>query len=120
MTPLLIIFAPFVRLLFHSLAASFGFSCIALIAILPVQVIRLVSIYTIFSQQQISVFESVESWILYIDAMLLVFVIVIYSVYFIFEQGRALWTLIKSETQVGQAALKSQTDQAQAGGATPS
>lgn len=118
MTPLIIIFTPFVRLLFHSLAASCGFSCIALIAILPVQVIRWVSIYTIFSQQQISVFESIESGILYLDAVLLIFVILIYSGYFVFEQGRALWTMIKSETQASQATLKSQAHQAQAGGAT--
>jgi len=118
MTPIVIIFAPFVRLLFHSLAASFGFSCIALIAVVPVQVIRLVSIYPIFSQEQMSVFESVEKWILYIDAMLLVFTILIYSAYFVFEQGRALWTLFKSEMKDGAVASKSETQQVKAGEAS--
>jgi hypothetical protein len=98
MTPLVIIFAPFVRLLFHSLAASFGFSGIALITILPVQVIRLMSTYTALNEKQIALFDTVESGILYMDAILLVFVILIYSLLFIFEQIRAMWTLFKLQT----------------------
>jgi hypothetical protein len=98
LTPLVIIFAPFVRLIFHSLAASLGFSGIALIAILPVQVIRWMSIYTTIHPEQVAVFELVESWILYIDAILLVFVILIYSLFFVFEQVRALWKLLKLQS----------------------
>jgi hypothetical protein len=99
MTALVVIFTPFVRLFFHSLAASCGFSGLALITIIPVQIIKLVSLYRLFGAEEIAVFEWVESWILRIDAILLLFVIVIYSIFFIFEQVQALRTLYKLQAR---------------------
>ena len=94
-SPFFIIFEPFVRLVGHSLAASFGFSGIALVAILPVEVVKLLSAYAAITPGHIALFETIESAILYLDAILLLFVIAIYSLYFVVEQWRAAWKLLR-------------------------
>jgi hypothetical protein len=98
MSPFFIIFAPFLRLVGHSLAAVFGFSGIAVIAVLPVQLIRLLSTYASLGPDAVELFQMVEVGILYGDAILLVFVIAIYSIYFIVEQWRALATLLRAKS----------------------
>ncbi|WP_441237966.1 hypothetical protein [Bradyrhizobium sp. 930_D9_N1_4] len=97
MSPLLIIFIPFVRLVGHSLAASLGFSGIAMIAVLPIMLVRQIASYTTLAADKLKIFETVETAILYLDSALLVFVIVIYSIYFMVEQWRALRKLLKQE-----------------------
>jgi hypothetical protein len=94
MSPFFIIFSPFVRLVGHSLAATFGFSGIAVVAILPVQLIGGLSKYASLSPKDMELFEYVEIGILYVDAALPLFVIVIYSVYFMIEQWRAMKVLL--------------------------
>jgi len=95
MSPFFIIFEPFLRLLGHSIAASFGFSGIAVVAIVPVQLIKLLATYAALRPEFIALFEMVESGILYVDAILLLFVIVIYSIYFMIEQWRAMRALLR-------------------------
>jgi hypothetical protein len=114
MTPFVMIFTPFVRLFFHSLAASLGFCGIAAITVLPVRVIKLISDY--IGEQQIAVFEWVDNWILHIDAILLLYVIAIYSCFFAFEQIQALRTLF--QTHGAKATVQITNQPPTGGGAT--
>jgi hypothetical protein len=80
----------------HSLAASFGFSGIALIAILPFQLIKGISEHASLNPTAMELFELVEMGIVYVDTLLLLFVIVVYSILFIVEQWRAMSMVLGS------------------------
>ena len=67
-----------------------------MIAILPVQLIKALSKYASLSPTAVELFELVEVGILYVDALLLLFVILIYSMYFMIEQWRAMKMLVGS------------------------
>jgi|SRR3954454_7889135 hypothetical protein len=94
MNPVVIIFTPFIRLLAHSFAATAGFCGIAGFAMIGFKVIHSLEL----GSEAVSAFKNLEVFVLWVDVVLFGYVTVVYSIYFLIEQTRAIWTLCKLET----------------------
>lgn len=94
MSPVVLLFIPFVRLIGHSLASSLGFIGIAVSTVMPVHSLKLISQYSQLSQAHIQVLEAVEIGLLALDVCLLAVVLAFYSGAFVVEEWRALKRLI--------------------------
>lgn len=94
MSSLLLIFIPFVRLVGHSLASSFGFLGIAVTTVLPVHSVQMLSKYGALSHAHVQVLEILEIGLLALDVVLLVVVIALYSGLFVVEEWRTLRRMV--------------------------
>jgi predicted transporter len=94
MSPLFIIFAPFVRLVGHSLASSVGFSAIALVTVLPVESVRKVEAFATLTRNHVQLLEYAETVILVLDITLLIVMVLVSSGLFLYEEWKAIRALI--------------------------